>query len=104
MAVSPLLGLRIAMSFEARVRSVGFVLASLVAGVWLAPSIVNAQTPPAALPPDGARVVRLNGRVSVLRDRYPWALQIGDAVKCKEIIETGPDGYATFEVISDHST
>ncbi|MCX6622089.1 MAG: FecR family protein [Acidobacteria bacterium] len=79
-------------------------MASLVAGVCLAPSFARAQAPPATLPPDGARVVRMSGRVSVLRDAYAWALQVGEAVKCKEIIETGPDGYATFEVVSDHST
>ncbi len=92
------------MSFGTRVRAVGFVLASLVAGVWVAGDIAHAQAPPASLPPEGAKVTRTVGRVSVLRDRYPWALQVGDAVKCKEIIQTGPDGYATFEVISDHST
>lgn len=92
------------MSFWTRVRPLGFVLASLAAGVCIAGDTADAQTLPASLPPDGARVIRLTGRVSVLRDRYPWALQVGDAVKCKEIVQTGPDGYASFEVISDHST
>lgn len=86
------------MSFASKLGLIGFVLANLTGGVLLA------QAPPATLPAEGARVVRAMGRVSVLRDRYPWALQVGDAVKCKEIIRTGPDGYATFEVISDHST
>lgn len=50
-----------------------------------------------------AKVITLNGRVSVMRDDSPWVLNLGDAVQPRQIIVTGPDGYAVFQV-SDGST
>jgi hypothetical protein len=50
-----------------------------------------------------AKVMSLNGQVSVLRDTTPWALNVGDEVQARQVIVTGPDGYAKFEV-SDGST
>ena len=51
----------------------------------------------------GARVISAVGRVSVLRDSQPWALSAGESVAAQQIIVTGPDGHATFQV-SDGST
>lgn len=50
-----------------------------------------------------ATATKLNGQVSVLRERYPWALAEGDKVQPQQVITTGPDGYAQFQV-SDGST
>jgi hypothetical protein len=50
-----------------------------------------------------AKVITLNGQVSVLRDDAPWVLNIGDSVQPRQIIITGPDGFAVFQV-SDGST
>jgi hypothetical protein len=50
-----------------------------------------------------AKVVTLSGQVSVLRDNSPWALDLGDSVQPRQIIVTGPDGYALLQV-SDGST
>jgi hypothetical protein len=50
-----------------------------------------------------AKVVTLNGQVSILRDNSPWALNVGDSVQPRQIIVTGPDGYALLQV-SDGST
>ena len=50
-----------------------------------------------------AKAVTLSGQVSVLRDSQPWALQAGDEVGPQQVILTGPDGYALFQV-SDGST
>lgn len=50
-----------------------------------------------------AKVVSLTGQVSVLRDNYPWALHAGDAVRPGQIIVTGADGAAVFEILSDNS-
>lgn len=50
-----------------------------------------------------AKVLTLTGQVSILRDSMPWALQAGDEVRPQQIILTGPDGYANFQV-SDGST
>jgi hypothetical protein len=53
---------------------------------------------------DGAaKVVTMNGQVSVLRDSQPWALNVGDSVRPRQIIVTGADGYALLQV-SDGST
>jgi Uncharacterized protein conserved in bacteria len=54
-------------------------------------------------PESAAKVVALTGQVSVLKDMNPWALQAGSLVYVKQIIVTGADGYAKFEV-SDGST
>ncbi|HTA69412.1 MAG TPA: FecR family protein [Bryobacteraceae bacterium] len=50
-----------------------------------------------------AKVISLNGDVSALRDTTPWALNVGDEVQIHQVIITGPDGYAKFQV-SDGST
>jgi hypothetical protein len=81
----------------------------IVAG-WLTVTATLAVCAAQVLPPSfdssdatAAKVVSLTGQVSVLRDSYPWALQAGDTVKMQEVILTGPDGFASFEV-SDGST
>jgi hypothetical protein len=43
------------------------------------------------------------GQVSVMKDSTPWALNIGDTIRPKQMIQTGPDGYALFQV-NDGST
>ena len=53
--------------------------------------------------PEAARVVSISGQVSILRDSYPWALQAGDTVRAQQVIVTGPDGFAVFE-LSDGSS
>lgn len=63
----------------------------LLAAVWL-----RAEDP-------AAKVITLNGQVSVLRDGSPWVLNLGDSVKPRQIIITGADGFAVFKV-SDGST
>jgi hypothetical protein len=50
-----------------------------------------------------ATVITLTGDVSVLKDSNPWALQAGSTVQLKQLIVTGPDGYAKLQV-SDGST
>ncbi len=50
-----------------------------------------------------ATVTQLSGDVSVLKDSQSWVLNIGDTVQVKQVIVTGRDGYAKFEV-SDGST
>ena len=50
-----------------------------------------------------AKVISLTGQVSVLRDSEPWALNVGDLVQVRQVIVTGPDGFAQFQV-SDGST
>jgi len=50
-----------------------------------------------------AKVITLTGQVSVLRDNSPWVLNVGDSVQPRQIIVTGPDGFAVFQV-SDGST
>jgi hypothetical protein len=50
-----------------------------------------------------AKVVTMSGRVSVLRDGNEWALTVGSPVQPKQIVITGPDGYAQFQ-LADGST
>jgi hypothetical protein len=74
------------------------LLLAAVAGVCFA------QAPTSLFSSDAAAtVVTLGGRVSVLRDSTPWALQSGDNIRPGQLIITGDDGYALFKV-SDGST
>jgi ferric-dicitrate binding protein FerR (iron transport regulator) len=50
-----------------------------------------------------AKALVINGDVSVLRDNSPWALFEGNTVRPQQMVKTGPDGYARFQV-SDGST
>lgn len=62
-----------------------------------------AQMPPSDAVNYSARIVSLNGSVSVLKDNQAWALSAGDSVQVRQVIVTGNDGYAVFQV-SDGST
>ncbi len=61
------------------------------------------QMPPIDSPQYAAKVVTATGRVSVLKDSQPWALDVGDSVQVRQLIITGSDGHAVFQ-ISDGST
>ncbi|HVO99950.1 MAG TPA: FecR family protein [Bryobacteraceae bacterium] len=50
-----------------------------------------------------AKVLTLTGQVSVMKDMVPIALLEGSSVAVQQMIVTGPDGHATFQV-SDGST
>src|SRR3954468_6676408 len=66
-------------------------------------TLALAQQPAAALLDGAARAITLSGQVSVLKDSTPWALAQGSTVNPRQIIITGPDGFAIFQV-SDGST
>jgi ferric-dicitrate binding protein FerR (iron transport regulator) len=70
----------------------------LAAGIGV--SLCRAQEQPSA----AATVVTLVGNVSVLLDNSPWALREGDSVRPRQVIVTGPDGFAEFKVAADGST
>ncbi len=74
---------------------------------WLLVAAATLAVCPAQVLPvpggSAARVVQLTGQVSVLRDSYPWALKVGDTIQARQIVLTGPDGFAQFQV-SDGST
>ena len=67
-------------------------------------AVCLAQFPP---PSDSgqyaAKVLTMSGQVSVLKDMRPIALNEGSLVQVQEMIVTGPDGHAVFQV-SDGST
>jgi hypothetical protein len=50
-----------------------------------------------------AKVVAMQGQVTVLRGNSPWALNEGDLIQPQQTIRTGPDGTAVFKV-EDGST
>jgi hypothetical protein len=66
--------------------------------VLVFPAVVLAQGFGAA-----ARIVEMTGRVSVLKDGMEWARATGDVIEPKQIIVTGDDGYAKFQ-LADGST
>jgi hypothetical protein len=65
-------------------------------------AVCHAQILP-SYPEAAAKVISQTGQVSVLRDYEPWALSVGDSVQSRQVIVTGPDGFAKFQV-SDGST
>jgi hypothetical protein len=78
---------------------------TMVAGLLIAafvPLVCFAQILPPA-PEAAAKVISITGSVSVLRDSQPWALSMGDSVQVRQVIVSGPDGHAMFQV-SDGST
>jgi len=76
------------------------LLACLLWGT--ATSVSWAQLFPTA-PEQAATVLTVTGQVSVLHDSDPWALNVGDSVQVRQVIITGPDGFAQFQV-ADGST
>jgi hypothetical protein len=50
-----------------------------------------------------AKAVTVSGQVSVLRDSIPWAISAGDSVQVQQVIVTGPNGSALFQ-LTDGST
>ncbi|MBI4877961.1 MAG: FecR domain-containing protein [Acidobacteria bacterium] len=60
-------------------------------------SLCPAQPLPAGGDP-AARAIQVTGQVSVLRDSYPWALKTGDAIQTRQVVITGADGFAIFQV------
>src|SRR5690348_3478657 len=51
-----------------------------------------------------ARVMEMVGQVSIMNGGYQVALNFGDTVRPQQMIITGRDGYARFQVLSDKST
>jgi hypothetical protein len=73
--------------------------------VWLllaaaAPAVCQMQM---GVPDNAARVIALNGRVSALLASGESPLFVGNSVKPQQMIVTGPESYAKFE-IADGST
>jgi hypothetical protein len=63
----------------------------------------SAQMLPGDSTPYAAKAIQVSGRVSVLRDAVEYAVVEGGEVRAKELIFTGADGSARFQV-SDGST
>ena len=82
-------------------------LARRFVALWLLAAVSGVLCLAQMLPSDAvnyrAKVISATGRVSVLRDSTEWALGAGDSVQVKQIILTGADGHAVFQV-SDGST
>jgi hypothetical protein len=80
-------------------------LTALVSLLLAASAVLCASQFPFRLsnPEEAAKAVSVTGQVSLLNDGQPWALSAGDQVKVGQVIFSGPDGYAVFQV-SDGST
>ncbi|HEX6896424.1 MAG TPA: FecR family protein [Bryobacteraceae bacterium] len=71
----------------------------LVSGLFIAITGIVCSAQSISLSPDSAaQVISLTGQVSVLRDGEPWALNVGDQIRIQQVIVTGPDGSARFQV------
>jgi ferric-dicitrate binding protein FerR (iron transport regulator) len=68
---------------------------------FAAVSVALAQNPPvdsSAAQVYEAKATAVTGQVSRLRDERPWALSRGERVPIQQVITTGGDGFAHFEV------
>lgn len=73
-----------------------------LAAVWT----IGAQNAPvdwSAVQVYAAKATAVSGQVSRLRDDRPWALSSGERVPIQDVITTGVDGYAHFEVAGGSS-
>ena len=81
----------------------------LFCSVWIgvvAMEAVCSQNPSvdwSAMQPYEAHATAVSGQVSRLRDEQPWAVSAGERVPIQQVITTGPDGYAHFEVAGGSS-
>ena len=50
-----------------------------------------------------AHATSVSGQVSRFQDEQPWAVSAGEHVRVQQVIATGPDGYAHFEVAGGSS-
>ena len=87
------------------------VMGALAPGLCIALSLAGysfAQSPAASSTAasddtSAAKVASLTGQVSVLKGSEPWALNVGDSIFPKQIVISGIDGFAIFQV-SDGTT
>ena len=63
----------------------------------------NAPIDQAAMQKYEARATVVTGKVTRTHDEQPWALSAGERVPIQQVISTGPDGYAHFEVAGGSS-
>lgn len=80
-----------------RINTAGLSLLMAAAGV-VCPRMALAQMPPVDSAQYAAKAVSVTGRVSVLRDAIEYAIDVGSEVRVKEMIFTGSDGQARFQV------
>ncbi len=56
-----------------------------------------------AMQPYEAHATAVSGQVTRIRDSEPWAVSSGERVRIQQVITTGADGYAHFEVAGGSS-
>ena len=66
-------------------------------------SVCSAQIPSMFSNDGAAKATEVSGAVSVLKDGSPWAVQVGGLVQVNQVVVTGSDGFAVFQV-TDGST
>lgn len=78
------------------------LLLTVVAAAGASP-LQNAPVDQAVVQKYEARATVVNGKVTRTRDEQPWALSPGERVPIQQVITTGPDGFAHFEVAGGSS-
>ncbi len=81
-----------------RINTVSLSLLAAAVGM-VCPQLAKAQLwTPSDANQWAAKAISATGRVSVLRDGIEYAIDVGGEVRVKELIFTGPDGQARFQV------
>jgi hypothetical protein len=82
------------------------MLSSLLPGIAAAAALGAGQNTPldqAVMQKYEARATVVSGKVTRSRDAQPWALSPGERVPVQQVITTGADGFAHFEVAGGSS-
>lgn len=64
----------------------------------LTAQVTHAQQHPFPELGGAAKLISFTGQVSVIKDNSLWALNLGDLVLPQQVVRTGADGYAIFQV------
>ncbi len=80
-----------------------FALAFCPAAAFAVAGTQNTPLDQAVLQKYEARATVVTGQVSRTRDAQPWALSSGERVPVQQVITTGRDGYAHFDVAGGSS-
>src|SRR2546423_14905107 len=79
-------------------RAVSFLIA-----IGSASTLFAQNRDPSAVHIYEARATSVIGQVSRVRDGQPWAVSAGDRIPIQQMVTTGRDGYAHFEIAGGSS-
>ena len=81
----------------------GLIITGSGRPLWVAAALVVSAASLWAQGAGAARVMEMQGRVSIFQDNAEIPLYMGSSVQPRQLIRTGPDGYAKFQLADGSS-